>query len=69
MPAKRKKPIKYKTIDDFPVGKITAQMIANSFIGISAEYVREGIRSGKYAGYQVGRNCYMTREQVLRNWG
>lgn len=68
MPAKRKKPIKYKTFDDFPEGKITAQMIANSFLGISAEYVRAGIRSGKYKGYQVGRSCYMTKDQVKQNW-
>lgn len=69
MPGKRKKPIIYKSFDDFPEGKITATMISDSFIGITEEYIRAGIRNGKYKGYKVGRNCYMTKEQVIQNWG
>lgn len=69
MPGRRRKSIKYKSIDDFPEAKISASMIANSFLGISAEYVRAGIKTGKYKGYQVGRTCYMTKEQVRENWG
>jgi uncharacterized protein YggE len=69
MPGKRKKPIRYNTISDFPEAGITAEMIANSYLSISAQYVRNGIRSGQYKGYQVGRTCYMSREQVRQNWG
>jgi len=69
MPRKRKKSIDYQTINDFPEGGITAEMIANSYLGISAQYVRSGIRNGQYKGYQVGRSCYMSREQVRQNWG
>ena len=69
MSMKRKKPIMYKSFEDFPEGHITAQMIANSFLRISAEYVRAGIKNGQYKGYQAGRSCYMTREHVKQNWG
>jgi uncharacterized protein YggE len=69
MPAKRKKKIRFNTIDDLPEAGITADMIANSYLGISAQYVRNGIRNGQYKGYQVGRTCYMSREQVRQNWG
>jgi len=69
MPRYRKYVIKYKSFDDFPEGKITADMIQRSFLGISSQYVRIGIRCGTYKGYQVGRNCYMTKEQVIYNWG
>jgi hypothetical protein len=65
MPAKRKKKIRFNTIDDLPEAGITADMIANSYLGISAQYVR----NGQYKGYQVGRTCYMSREQVRQNWG
>ncbi len=69
MPAMRKQPIRFKNIDSFPETRITAEMIANSYLKISADYVRAGIRNGQYKGYQVGRNCYMTRDQVKQNWG
>lgn len=69
MPRQRKNPIRYKTVNDFPEAGITATMISDSYLGITEEYVRAGIRSGKYKGYQVGRNCYMTKEQVKQNWG
>lgn len=69
MPRKRVKPIIYKTIDDFPNAGITATMISDSYLGITEEYVRNGIRDGQYKGYRVGRNCYMTKEQVRQNWG
>lgn len=68
MPRKRTKELKYKSIEDFPDYRITATMISQSYIGISAAYVRNGVKNGTLKGYNIGRNCYMSKEQLIENF-
>lgn len=69
MPRKKVKPIKYPNVDSFPEGHISANMIQNSYVGVSAQYVRRAVMEGKLAGSIVGTHCYMTKAQVIKNWG
>jgi hypothetical protein len=68
MPRKRQKPIKFRSINDFPE-KISAAMIQNSYLGFTAQYIRASVKSGKLKGVFVGNHCYMTRAQFIENFG
>jgi hypothetical protein len=67
----RKKAIKpktYQTIDDFPY-KISAHMIQDSYIGYSAVFVRQAVLEGKFKGIILRNHCYMTKDQLIENFG
>jgi hypothetical protein len=68
MPRKKVKPIKYPNIDSFPEGRITANMIRDSYIGGDPNYIRAAIREGKLAGVCIGKSCFMTKEQFKKNY-
>lgn len=68
MPAKLKHPKQYKRLEDLPEYRITPGMIFDSYLSISPQIVRAGVRSGKWRGYEVGNRVYMNREQVRQNW-
>jgi hypothetical protein len=57
-----KKQPSIKTINDFPEGGITADMIDDSYLNISHTYARKMMQSGAIPSYQVGRNIYTTRD-------
>ncbi len=70
MPKEKGKPVKYPNFDSFPNNRpISASMIQNSYIRMNAQYVRAAVLKGELKGYLVGRNCYMTKDQIEINFG
>lgn len=59
---KRRDNKKYKSINDFPEGGITAAMIAQSYLNIGDVQARAMMKSGVIPSYKAGRNYYTTRD-------